>query len=107
MQNSNDKSENNLKDEPEELPSDLPKGKIIKSRNAWMKRAKEYAKTTRTMQEQIRNLTESREVWKTKVLQKKDDLGKQVEDLEKENKKLKSKLEEANSLIDGFKKKSK
>jgi predicted RNase H-like nuclease (RuvC/YqgF family) len=85
--------------------TDLPRNKLLKSRDAWKQRADELSQKNRKMQEQIRNLTESRDTWKAKA---KHDNGseQELESLHKENEELKKKLQVANSEIKELKKKS-
>src|ERR1700688_3896847 len=88
-----------------EAPSDMPKNKLIKSRNAWMQRANDLSKQCRKMQDQIRNLTESRETWKAKAKHR-NELNDEIESLKRENIELKNRLEKTNSRIEDYKKKA-
>jgi predicted RNase H-like nuclease (RuvC/YqgF family) len=83
--------------------TDLPKNKLIKSRDAWKQRADELSQKNRKMQEQIRNLTESRDTWKAKAMNDKGS-EQELESLQKENEDLKKKLLGANSEIKELKK---
>jgi len=93
--------------ENENTAPDLPKNKLIKSRNAWRQRAQELAKTCKSLQEQVRNLSESRDTWKAKALERKDFGSKEIESLNKEIRELQAKLLQVNSILENQKKKPK
>lgn len=108
MQNKNH-SENQSQNEfdDENTDTDIPKNKLIKSRNAWKQRAQEHAQAYKHLQEQVRNLTESRDTWKAKALERKELSSKEIESLNKENQALQIKLQRADATIENLKKKPK
>ena len=106
-ENSIHASDNSIEDEFNDSASNLPKNKLIKSRDNWKQRAGILSSDVRKMQEEIRNLKESRDTWKNKAVHRKEDKDAEISSLEKNVEELKKKLTEANSQIDELKKKPK